>query len=213
MDNIHPYLTMPSRAVVGRPGGFSYYDHVCLPENEKDLTWAHAAAATARRSSSAPTAGASEAFLFALDQDVVEAGSCWTTAPCRRKVDTYTRCVEASAAVPTRLHLRVSAQGKRQLSAYRQWRDQDPARPTLWAGAIRAQDCGRQETARLLKASLGAMRQELAGVDEEGCALRNERGRLQERGPRGPGLSERQAAQATLKSRDSSRAQLLAEQD
>jgi len=41
MDNMHPYLTMPSRAALSGPGGFSYYDHVCLPENEKDLTWSH----------------------------------------------------------------------------------------------------------------------------------------------------------------------------
>jgi hypothetical protein len=41
MDNMHPYLTMPSRAAMAGPGGFSYYDHVCLPENEKDLIWAH----------------------------------------------------------------------------------------------------------------------------------------------------------------------------
>ena len=38
MDNMHPYLTMPSRAAVAGPGGFSYYDHVFLPESEKD--WA-----------------------------------------------------------------------------------------------------------------------------------------------------------------------------
>ena len=41
MDNMHPYLTMPSRASVAGPGGFSYYEHVFLPESEKDLTWAH----------------------------------------------------------------------------------------------------------------------------------------------------------------------------
>ena len=41
MDSMHPFLTMPSRAAVAGPGGFSYYDHVCLPESEKDLTWAH----------------------------------------------------------------------------------------------------------------------------------------------------------------------------
>ncbi|MBK6616050.1 hypothetical protein [Ottowia sp.] len=33
---------MPSRAAQAGPGGFSYYDQVCLPENEKDLHWAHA---------------------------------------------------------------------------------------------------------------------------------------------------------------------------
>ena len=41
MDNMHPYLTMPSRAAVAGPGGFSYYDHVFLPESEKNLNWAH----------------------------------------------------------------------------------------------------------------------------------------------------------------------------
>ena len=38
MDNMHPYLTMPSRAAVAGPGG---HDHVLFPENEKDLIWVH----------------------------------------------------------------------------------------------------------------------------------------------------------------------------
>ena len=40
LDNMHPYLTMPSRASAAGAGGFSYYDHVFLPESEKDLVWA-----------------------------------------------------------------------------------------------------------------------------------------------------------------------------
>ena len=39
MDNLHPYLIMPSRASTGGPGGFSYYEHVVLPESEKTLVW------------------------------------------------------------------------------------------------------------------------------------------------------------------------------
>jgi DNA repair protein SbcC/Rad50 len=39
MDNLHPYLLMPSRASTGAPGGFSYYEHVVLPESEKTLVW------------------------------------------------------------------------------------------------------------------------------------------------------------------------------
>jgi exonuclease SbcC len=39
MENMTPFLTMPSRATVAGPGGFSYYDHVFLPENTKDLIW------------------------------------------------------------------------------------------------------------------------------------------------------------------------------
>mgnify|MGYP000656216750 CR=1 FL=1 len=30
---------MPSRASTGAPGGFSYYEHVVLPESEKTLVW------------------------------------------------------------------------------------------------------------------------------------------------------------------------------
>ena len=41
IENLTPYLTLPSRAGIAGPGGFSYYDHVFLAENEKDLTWAH----------------------------------------------------------------------------------------------------------------------------------------------------------------------------
>ena len=67
MDNMHPYLTMPSRAAVAGPGGFSYYDHVCLPENEKDLIWAHEGRSyrsqvVIRQSGRRKT----EAFLFVL---------------------------------------------------------------------------------------------------------------------------------------------------
>lgn len=38
LDNLHPYLTMPSRAQVAA-AGFSYYEHVHLPEAEKELIW------------------------------------------------------------------------------------------------------------------------------------------------------------------------------
>jgi exonuclease SbcC len=41
MDNLTPYNVLASRAAVGGPGGFSYYDHVYLPESMKDLVWAH----------------------------------------------------------------------------------------------------------------------------------------------------------------------------
>ena len=41
MDNLHPYLVMPSRAGADGLGAFSYYDHVYLPESQKELVWAH----------------------------------------------------------------------------------------------------------------------------------------------------------------------------
>ncbi|ENO99135.1 DNA repair ATPase [Thauera phenylacetica B4P] len=41
LDNLQPFQTLPSRASLAGPGGFSYYDHVVLPESEKDLVWLH----------------------------------------------------------------------------------------------------------------------------------------------------------------------------
>jgi exonuclease SbcC len=41
MDNLAPFMVLQSRAGSAGPGGFSYYDHVYLPESLKDLTWSH----------------------------------------------------------------------------------------------------------------------------------------------------------------------------
>ena len=41
MDSLVPFIGLPSRAAAAGPGGFSYYDHVYLPESMKDLAWAH----------------------------------------------------------------------------------------------------------------------------------------------------------------------------
>ena len=41
LDNLQPFQTLPSRTSLAGPGGFSYYDHVVLPESEKDLVWLH----------------------------------------------------------------------------------------------------------------------------------------------------------------------------
>ena len=34
-------MVMPSRAGADGLGAFSYYDHVYLPESEKELIWSH----------------------------------------------------------------------------------------------------------------------------------------------------------------------------
>jgi exonuclease SbcC len=203
---------MPSRArsrMASR--AFSYYDHVFLPESEKDLTWAH-------RGRSYKLAGCvrvngkrkTEAFLFELDRS----GS-WNTVVLDDgtvsdgKVDTYDAlCRRAVCGSADTFFTSVfSAQGKRQLSAPTATARSRRYWPTCW-GRKRSgpRDCGRRRHARLLKASLGAMRQELAGVDEEGRRIANERGRLRGAEDRvARRLSERQAAQATLEVADSSR--------
>ena len=117
MDNMHPYLTMPSRAGVAGPGGFSYYDHVCLPENEKDLIWVHdgrsyRSQVVVRLNGRRKT----EAFLFVLaDDGVWKPVTLDDGTVSDGKVDTYTRCVEAICGSADTFFTSVfSAQGKRQ---------------------------------------------------------------------------------------------------
>ena len=181
MDNMHPYMTMPSRAAVAGSGGFSYYDHVYLPESEKDLLWAHQG--RSYRSQVVIRANGrrkTEAFLFlladtgawkpvVLDDGTVSDG----------KVDTYGRCVEAICGSADTFFTSVfSAQGKRQLSAYRNGEIKTLLADLLGQEEVRAHGQRAAETVRLLKASLMAMRQELAGLDEQAARLDAERGRL-----------------------------------
>jgi hypothetical protein len=165
MDNMHPYLTMPSRAAMAGPGGFSYYDHVCLPENEKDLIWAHdgrsyRSQVVIRVNGRRKT----EAFLLMLADDgawkpvVLDDGTV-----SDGKVDTYTRCVEALCGSADTFFTSVfSAQGKRQLSAYRNAEIKTLLADLLGQEEIRALGQQAGETARLLKAGLAAIRQEQA---------------------------------------------------
>ena len=180
MDNMHPYLTMPSRASLAGPGGFSYYDHVCLPENEKDLTWEHGGGRyrsqiVIRLNGKRKT----EAFLFAQD------GAGWKPLVLEDgtvsdgKVETYERCVEAiCGSVETFFTSAFSAQGKRQLTAYKNAEIKTLLADLLGLEEIRALGQKASETAKLLKAGLSAIRQEQAALDEESRRIESERTRL-----------------------------------
>lgn len=217
MDNMQPYLTMPSRAAVAGPGGFSYYDHVCLPENEKDLTWAHEGRSyrsqvVIRLNGRRKT----EAFLFVLS----DAG-IWV--PLRLddgtvsdgKVETYNRCVEAICGSADTFFTSVfSAQGKRQLSTYRNAEIKTLLADLLGQEEIRALGQKAGETARLLKAGLSAVRQELVGLDEEAGRVTSERRRLEGAPDRvEQGLAARQLAQRELEAVRVRHARLSAECD
>ena len=181
MENMHPYLTMPSRAAVAGPGGFSYYDHEFLPESEKDLIWAHEGRSdrsqvVIRLNGRRRT----EAFLHLLGDD-----GCWQ--PVRLddgtvsdgKVETYTRCVEALCGSADTFFTSVySAQGKRQLSTYRNAEIKTLLADLLGQEEIRALGQKATDTVRLLKAGLTSIRQELAGLDLDRARLASERQRL-----------------------------------
>ena len=217
MDNMHPYLTMPSRAGVAGPGGFSYYDHVCLPENEKDLIWAHdgrsyRSQAVIRLTGRRKT----EAFLLRFADD-----GAWTPmvlddgTVSDGKVDTYTRCIEAICGSADTFFTSVfSAQGKRQLSAYRNAEIKTLLADLLGQEEIRALGQKAVETARLLKVGLAAIRQEQAGLDGEAQRIEGERRRLDGAQTRvAQRLAGRQAAQAAQESARTRHAQLMVERD
>jgi len=217
MDNMHPYLTMPSRAAMAGPGGFSYYDHVCLPENEKDLIWAHdgrsyRSQVVIRVNGRRKT----EAFLLMLADDgawkpvVLDDGTV-----SDGKVDTYTRCVEALCGSADTFFTSVfSAQGKRQLSAYRNAEIKTLLADLLGQEEIRVLGQKASETARLLKAGLAAIRQEQAGLDAEAQRIEAEQRRLDGAQARvAQRLAGRQAAQAAQESARTRHAQLMAQRE
>ena len=200
LDNMHPYMAMPSRAATAGPGGFSYYDHVFLPESEKDLTWAHEGRSyrsqvVIRLNGRRRT----EAFLHLLGDD-----GRWQ--PVRLddgtasdgKVETYSRCVEALCGSADTFFTSVySAQGKRQLSTYRNAEIKSLLADLLGQEEIRALGQKATDTVRLLKAGLTSIRQELVGLDQDHARIASERQRLANAPQRAEqaGLARRQAQQ------------------
>ncbi len=215
MDNLSPFATLPSRAAMAGPGGFSYYDHVYLPENVKDLTWAHEGRSyrsqvVIRLNGRRKT----EAFLHMLDDS-----GRWQ--PMRLddgtlsdgKVETYTRCVESICGSAETFFTSVfSAQGKRQLNSYRNAEIKTLLADLLGQEEIRALGQRASETARLLKAGLMAIRQEMFGLDAVGERLSNERRRIDGASNRVTrGLAVRLEAQRVLDAAQARHAQLTAE--
>ena len=174
MDNLHPYLTMPSRAAQAGPGGFSYYDQVFLPESEKDLTWSHAG--RSYRSQIVIRTGGrrrTEAYLFVMD----EVGA-WRPLKLGDgtvsdgKIETYQRCVEAVCGPADTFFVSVfSAQGKRPLSAYRHGEIKSLLADLLGLEEIQALGRKATETARLLKAQLTTVRAGQAQLADEAARI------------------------------------------
>lgn len=180
IDNLHPYLTMPSRAALAGAGGFSYYDHVYLPESEKELVWSldgqrYRSHVVIRNNGRRRT----EAFLFAWD------GQRWTPLTLADgtvsdgKVDTYGRCVASLCGGPETFFTSVfSAQGQRQLSHYRNCEIKALLADLLGQDEIREWGQRAAETVRLLKAGLAVLRQQQADAEREAAERAREREQL-----------------------------------
>ncbi len=217
LDSMQPFATLPSRAAVAGPGGFSFYDHVYLPENVKDLTWAHEGRSyrsqlVIRLNGRRRT----EAYLHVLDDS-----GCWS--PVRLddgtvsdgKVETYTRCIESICGSADTFFTSVfSAQGKRQLSTYRNAEIKTLLADLLGQEEIRALGKKATETARLLKVALMSIRQEQVGLDDEVLRLANERLLLNGAAAKvGTAQQAKQAAQSTLEAAQARQVRLAAERD
>jgi exonuclease SbcC len=217
MDCLVPFIGLPSRAALAGAGGFSYYDHVYLPESVKDLTWAHEGRCY-RSQIVIRLCGRrrTEAFLHTLD----DAG-CW------RPVRSTTACSPTAGSRRTRAASRAicgsaetfftsvfAAQGKRQLSTYR-----NAEIKTLLAdllGQEEIQELGQKaaEIVRLLKAGLATQRQELAGLDAEDQRLEAVRRKLDGAGDRVSAAERaKTAAQAALEAAQARHARVVVERE
>ena len=170
MQPSHPYLLMPSRASTGTPGGFSYYEHVALPESEKTLVWEMDG--RRYRSQLVIRSGGrrrTEAYLFAWD------GGAWKPAVIADgtvsdgRCDSYSRCVESICGSAETFFTSVfAAQGRRHLSQYRNAEIKGLLADLLGLDEIGQLGCRAQEVVRGLKAGLSAlrMRQSELAVEE-----------------------------------------------
>jgi exonuclease SbcC len=174
MDNLHPYLVMPSRAGADGLGAFSYYEHVYLPESLKELVWRH----DGRRFRSQVVIRSNgrkktEAFLFeqrdagwapvVLEDGTVSDG----------KVETYEKAVAQILCPPDTFFTSVfSAQGKRPLSAFRNAEIKTLLADLLGLDQVRQQGALAAEVVKQLKAGLAVVRQGAARAQEEADSVR-----------------------------------------
>lgn len=207
---------MPSRASVAGPGGFSYYDHVCLSENEKELIWEHDGAryrshVVIRLNGKRRT----EAFLFAEHESHWKAFGLEDGTVSDGKVETYERCLAAVCGSAETFFTSVfSAQSKRQLTAYKNAEIKTLLADLLGLDEIRALGQKASETTKLLKAGLAVIRQQQAGLDEESRRIALEQTRLAGAEVRvGQAEIKKVTAQRALDSARATHRKLMAERD
>src|SRR5206468_1249581 len=170
MDNMTPFPIMPSRAGADGLGSFSYYDQVYLPESVKDLVWEHGgerfrSQLVFRLNGKKKT----EAFLHVRRDEAWKPMRLDDGTVSDGKADTYVQCVERILGSAETFFTSVfAAQGRRQLSAYRNGEIKTLLTDLLGLEEIRALGVKALETAKLLKAGLIAVRQERAGLETEG---------------------------------------------
>ena len=186
MDNMTPFPTMPSRAGADGLGGFSYYDQVCLPESIKDLVWEHGgeryrSQLVFRLNGKKKT----EAYLHVRRGDSWQPMRLGDGTVSDGKVETYVQCVEQILGGAETFFTSVfAAQGRRQLSAYKNAEIKTLLADLLGLDEIRALGAKALETAKLLKTGLLAFRQECTGLKVEVEQVARELAQLGDTGAR-----------------------------
>jgi len=165
MDNLHPYRIMPSRATRLSVDGFSYWDHLCAPQAQKEFKWEHAnvvyrSTFVFRKPSKT---GKAEYYLASLDTD-----GLWR--PCSvpdgtesdGKAETYDRCVEAVCGSLESFFTSVfSSQGRRPLASYGTAEIKGLLAELLHIDYLRALSTKAADVAKLLGKSLVAIQAQL----------------------------------------------------
>ncbi len=216
LDCLQPFPVMPSRAGADALGSFSYYEHVYLPESQRDLVWEHGGERY-RSQMVFRTNGKrkTDAFLHQRGAGGWQPVRLADGTVSDGKLDTYVRCVEGILGSAETFFTSVfCAQGKRQLTAYRNAEIKTLLADLLGLEEIRAIGARAAETAKLLKLGLASQRQGLGALQAEAEQLAQQRTALGDTQARvEAGERAKRAAQAALDEAKQALATLMAHRD
>ncbi len=216
MDNLQPYRLLPSRASSFSPAGFSFYEHLVLPECVKELVWRHAgeryrSTLVFRMNGRRKT----EAYLHA------EENGQWATMKLPDgtvsdgRAETYDACVEALLGKPETFFTSVfAAQNRRPLASYTPGEIKGLMVELLGLEEIRQAGEKASQVARLLKNTLDERRRVLNGLGDVDARIRALEEALARCGHEVTQWTrDKVAAQAQLETAQVHVAQLAAERD
>lgn len=173
LDNLHPFLLMPSRAGSYSPGSFSFYDHT-FGEAGKELVWEHAGRTYRSSLVFKQTAKTRKTEAYLSEQY----GDGWrpVTLPDNTssdgKVETYNRCLEHILGSPEMFFTAAfSSQGRRNLSSYTNGDIKGLLSELLGLEHIRGLGKKAADVVKGLSFRIDAMRDDLTKISEHETAL------------------------------------------
>ena len=216
MDNLQPYRLLPSRASSFGPAGFSFYEHLVLPECVKELVWRHAgkryrSTLVFRMNGRRKT----EAYVHAEENGRWVAVKLADGTLSDGRAETYDACVEAMLGKPETFFTSVfAAQNRRPLASYTPGEIKGLMVELLGLEAIRQTGDKASQVARLLKNTLDERRRVLNGLGDVDGRIRILEEALSRCGQEVVQRTrDKIAAQAQLETAQAQVAQLAAERD